>query len=122
MRPSRRHPLFAAHDRSSAVDVPRGMAAPPDRLGSAGRRLKEAVMDEIESKDRLLIAVLPDVPFDGWSVAALRAGARAAGMSEAEAMALFPRAGADLVAWFSHWADRGMLARLDEGELANLKV
>jgi ubiquinone biosynthesis protein COQ9 len=43
-------------------------------------------------------------------------------MSEAEAMALLPHAGADLVAAFSRWADRAMLARLEEEDLEALKV
>ncbi len=43
-------------------------------------------MDEATAKDRLLLATLANVPFDGWSIAALRAGARAAGIAEAEAV------------------------------------
>jgi ubiquinone biosynthesis protein COQ9 len=79
-------------------------------------------MDEATEKDRLLMAALANVPFDGWSIAALRAGARAAGIAEAEALALFPRGAAELVEWFSGWADRAMLARLDSGEFSALKV
>jgi ubiquinone biosynthesis protein COQ9 len=79
-------------------------------------------MDEATEKDRLLMATLANVPFDGWSIAALRAGARAAGIAEAEALALFPRGAAELVEWFSGWADRAMLARLDSGEFSALKV
>jgi ubiquinone biosynthesis protein COQ9 len=78
--------------------------------------------DETAAKDRLLLAVLPNVPFDGWSVAALRAGARSLGVDEAEARALFPRDGAALVAWFSHWADRAMLARIADDGFAQLKT
>jgi ubiquinone biosynthesis protein COQ9 len=84
--------------------------------------MSEAALDEITAKDRLLLAVLPDVPFDGWSVAALRAGARSLGISEAEAMALFPQDGATLVAWFSRWADRAMLAGVEGIDLGALKV
>ncbi|HZS83682.1 MAG TPA: COQ9 family protein [Stellaceae bacterium] len=79
-------------------------------------------MDEIAAKDRLLLAVLPNVPFDGWSVTALRAGARSLGLSDCEAMALFPRAGAGLVAWFSRWADREMLRRVSGPEFELLKI
>src|SRR5260370_5251270 len=79
-------------------------------------------MDEATEKDRLLMAALANVPFDGWSIAALLAGARAAGIAEAEALALFPRGAADLDEWFSGWADRAMLARLDSGEFSALKV
>jgi len=79
-------------------------------------------MDEATEKDRLLLATLANVPFDGWSVAALRAGARSAGIAEAEAVALFPRGTAEMVEWFSAWADRAMLARLDGAEFSALKV
>jgi len=79
-------------------------------------------MDEATEKDRLLLATLANVPFDGWSVAALRAGARSAGIAEAEAVALFPRGAAEMVEWFSAWADRAMLARLDGAEFSALKV
>lgn len=79
-------------------------------------------MDETQAKDRLLLAVLPHVPFDGWSIAALRAGARSLGLSEAEAIALFPRDGAAMVEWFSRWADREMLARVAGAEFEPLKV
>src|SRR5260221_10657527 len=79
-------------------------------------------MDEATEKDRLLMATLANVPFDGWSIAALRAGARAAGIAEAEAVALFPRGTAEMVEWFSAWADRAMLARLESADFPALKV
>jgi ubiquinone biosynthesis protein COQ9 len=61
----------------------------------------------------LIAAILPDVPFDGWSRPALRAAARRAGIPPDEALALFPGGAADLVAGFSHWADRQMLDRIE---------
>lgn len=71
-------------------------------------------------RDRLIEAILPDVPFDGWTRAALRAGAARCGIAEAEAEALFPRGAADLVAGFSRWADRRMLDRIDGAVLDEL--
>ena len=79
-------------------------------------------MDEDRAKDRLLLAILPNVPFDGWSLAAIRAGARSLAMSEAEAMALFPSAGADLIAAFSRWADRAMLEEVAAKDMSALRV
>jgi ubiquinone biosynthesis protein COQ9 len=61
----------------------------------------------------LIQAMLPDVPFDGWSRAALRSAARRCGITTQEALALFPGGAADLVAGFSHWADMRMLERLE---------
>jgi ubiquinone biosynthesis protein COQ9 len=64
-------------------------------------------------RDSLIEAILPDVPFDGWSRAALRAAARRLAMAPEEALALFPGGSADLVAGFSRWADQRMLDRVE---------
>src|ERR1700733_16188286 len=111
MRPSRRHPLPAADDRSSAADVPRRVAAPPDRsrriFRGRDRRMKSPMAER--DRDRLIEAMLPDVAFDGWSQAALRVAAKTIGMTAQEAEALFPRGAPALVAGFSRSADRRML-------------
>ena len=65
-----------------------------------------------DERDRLVCAMLPDVPFDGWTMGALRQGARRCGIAPEEAAALFPRGASEMLAVFSHWADRQMLARL----------
>ncbi len=70
----------------------------------------------------LIEAMLPDVPFDGWSRAALRGAARRIGMPAAEALALFSDGPAELVACFSRWADRGMLDRLESLPLDQLRA
>jgi ubiquinone biosynthesis protein COQ9 len=64
-------------------------------------------------RERLIQAMLPDVPFDGWSTRALRGAARRAGIPFQEAAALFPRGAPDMVAAMSRWADRQMLQRLE---------
>jgi ubiquinone biosynthesis protein COQ9 len=64
-------------------------------------------------RDRLIVAMLPDVPFDGWSQHVLRLAAERIGMPTAEARALFPGDAVDMVAAFSRWADRQMLDRLE---------
>ena len=64
-------------------------------------------------RDRLIAAMLPDVPFDGWSQHALRVAAERIGVPVAEARALFPRGAIDIVAAFSRWADRQMLDRVE---------
>lgn len=73
-------------------------------------------------RDALIEAMLPDVPFDGWSRAALRAAARRIGVPAAEALALFPDGPADFAACFSRWADRRMLDRLERFPLDQLRV
>src|SRR5580700_9348085 len=67
-------------------------------------------------REQLIEAILPDVPFDGWTRRALRQAARRLGISEDEAKALFPRGAAGMIAEFSHWADREMLRRLAAAE------
>jgi ubiquinone biosynthesis protein COQ9 len=79
-------------------------------------------MDEREKRVALIEAMLPDVPFDGWTRAALGAAAARIGIDEAELAALFPGGARDMVACFSRWADRRMLAALAGQELAAMKV
>src|SRR6516165_2364257 len=73
-------------------------------------------------REALIEAILPDVAFDGWSRAALRAGARRIGIPAEEARALFPGNAADLVAAFSHWADQRLLDRLETSPLDQLRI
>jgi len=74
------------------------------------------------NRDVLLMALLPDVPFDGWTRRALLKAARQAGVSAAEAASQFPGGAADMVAEFSRWADRQMLARLERLDLSGLRT
>src|SRR5712692_8028461 len=117
MRPPRRHPLSAAHDRPSAVDVYRGVGAAPDRPHRLPCRRGGDMRSPFaeRERDRLIAAMLPYVAFDGWTRRALRHAAGRSGIPVEEAMALFPRGAPDLIAAFSHWADRRMLERLATG-------
>ena len=69
-------------------------------------------MDDTPKKDALLLALLPAVPFDGWTRGAMRAAGARARLGADEIDALFPRGPRDVVAWFSRWADRKTLAAL----------
>ncbi|HZH28162.1 MAG TPA: COQ9 family protein [Azospirillaceae bacterium] len=73
-------------------------------------------------KDRILLAALPDVPFDGWTRRGIQVGAEAVGVDPAEAAMAFPEGPADLVAHFSDWADRRMLDGLIARDLASMRV
>ncbi len=73
-------------------------------------------------RDALIEAMLPEVPFDGWSRAALRAAARRIDLPASEASALFSGGAADFVACFSRWADRRMLDRVESLPLDQLRV
>ena len=70
-------------------------------------------MVEQESRERLrelvVEAALPHIAFDGWTMAALRAGAAAAGLDESEAAVLFPRGPMEAIEAHTALADRRMV-------------
>jgi ubiquinone biosynthesis protein COQ9 len=78
--------------------------------------------DRTARRDALLEATLAHVPFDGWSRAALEAGARDCGLGEADAERYFPGGIPDLMTHFSDWADRRMQAALADEDLSGLRV
>ncbi|MFN4090912.1 MAG: COQ9 family protein [Alphaproteobacteria bacterium] len=78
---------------------------------------------EIEAlRDRLLDATLPHVPFDGWTMTALAAGARDAGLDPADVPRAFPRGPVEAVACHSRRADRLMVEALGRRDLAAMKI
>jgi ubiquinone biosynthesis protein COQ9 len=64
--------------------------------------------ERLAERDAAIDAMLPNVPFDGWTLRSLRAGLAAAGMPEDEATILFPGGAADMIAVFCDLADRRM--------------
>jgi ubiquinone biosynthesis protein COQ9 len=79
-------------------------------------------MEDQTPGEALLLSVLPDVPFDGWTQATIEAAARRLDLDAAAVASLFPRGVRDIVALFSRWADRRMLEALAGRELAAMKV
>lgn len=73
-------------------------------------------------RERLLLAALPHAAFDGWGTAALEAGARDAGMTQADIRRFFPGGAREALAAFSDWADARMTAGLVRHDLAALRV
>jgi ubiquinone biosynthesis protein COQ9 len=77
--------------------------------------------ERLPERDAAIEAMLPNVPFDGWTVRALRSGLTAAGLPEDDATILFPGGAADMIAVFCDLADRRMTeasAALPEGKLS----
>lgn len=74
-----------------------------------------------ETRDRLIDAALPHVPFDGWTKATLDAAIADSGVDGALARSLFPRGAVDLAAAFHRRGDGMMTARLAETDLAALR-
>lgn len=82
----------------------------------------ENTMDRQQERDRLLLAILPHVTFDGWTDAAFRAGAIDCGQETVAVQRFFPGGVRDVIAHFSDWADRQMVAGLiDQGDDLRLR-
>ncbi len=77
--------------------------------------------DRQAQKDALLVAALEHVAFDGWGRQALAAAARDLELEPVTARRLFPRGGESLLDAFDDWADRQMLARLDNLDVAKMR-
>jgi ubiquinone biosynthesis protein COQ9 len=82
--------------------------------------------DDQELRDLILLASLPHMVFEGWSVAAMEAGiGDLKDMAEIDADTAgraFPGGMADMAEHFSDWADRRMLAEMVKLDMEALKV
>lgn len=74
------------------------------------------------SKDKIMLAALDHVPFDGWTRVALATGAKDIGLDPEEALLAFPDGIPDLVDHLATWADGRMLAALAEMDLKAMPV
>ena len=83
------------------------MIAPPERSAE---------------RDAALEATLPHVPFDGWTLTALRRGLATSGVDPRDAALLFPGGAADLITTFCDLADRRMAAAMEAPAYAGLRT
>jgi len=67
-----------------------------------------------EIKDRLILAVLPEVPFAGWTMAALAQAAESEGMDRTMAERAFPGGPVEAVLHFIDLADRRLAEDAEE--------
>ncbi len=74
------------------------------------------------TRDKILLATLPHVAFDGWSRAALKAGVDDAGLGPDMAPRAFPGGIPDLVGHAADWADRRMVEELAGLDMAAMRV
>ncbi len=72
--------------------------------------------------DRIVEAMLPHVPFDGWTLKALTAGVEDAGFDPSAAALAFPGGMAEVTEHFSALADRRMMAELEKRKIGELGV
>jgi ubiquinone biosynthesis protein COQ9 len=80
-------------------------------------------MTELTSRrDKILLASLHHVVFDGWTKAALQAGVQDAGFDADMALRAFPGGLPDLAQHMADWADRRMLDELADLDLDAMRV
>lgn len=72
-------------------------------------------------RDRLLDAILPHVPFEGWSETAFRAACGDAGIDPGLARAVCPRGALDLAVAFHRRGDDAMVARIRAESMEGLR-
>ncbi|MEH6630277.1 MAG: COQ9 family protein [Halopseudomonas aestusnigri] len=75
-----------------------------------------------KQKDTLLDALLPVVPFEGWSDSTLTEVCANCGMSSQEVAILFPRGMTDILRYFNQRLDTQMMEELENLGLEDMKV
>ncbi len=73
-------------------------------------------------QDQILLAALPHIAFDGWKWSVIEQACEDIELETDMAYAVFPDKIEDVLAHFSHWADRQMLAVLPEKPDENMCV
>jgi ubiquinone biosynthesis protein COQ9 len=73
-------------------------------------------------QDKIILAALEDVAFDGWKWPVIEAAAVKAGYGEDMAMAVFPEKLSAILACFSELSDRQMLSALEDTNPDDLRV
>lgn len=73
-------------------------------------------------RDAAIDALLPNVPFDGWTYLALRRGLASIGMAPDEAELLFPGGASDMIEAFCDLADRRMQAACAEQDWSETRL
>lgn len=76
---------------------------------------------EFDPEDSLLQAILPHVPFDGWTDASFQAAVLESGVDPVIARGCCPRGALDLALAFHRQGDAAMLARLKAGDLSEMR-
>ena len=82
--------------------------------------MTDETLDEL--RPRLVAAMIPNVPFDGWSMATVRAAASAAGIDPDVAALAFPGGAPEMVAAYTALADARMTAAVKEAGIDTMKV
>jgi len=80
-------------------------------------------MKELEDlRDRIVLATLPHVAFEGWSDRAIRVGWADSGLPEPEAALIFTGGAAEMVEHWSRYADRRMTEAMARPEIVSMDM
>lgn len=82
----------------------------------------ETDMDSNTLQHKLLSAMLPNVPFDGWSARSLDLAREQTGLREIDVVRCFPGGAADVLEYFMAHLDESMRLALQKLPLANMKM
>ncbi len=83
---------------------------------------KDKAFDKSAIREQITLAALAHVPFDGWTMTALEAGARDAGFDALMVKRVFPRGLTQWAETWSEWADNRMLEALNGLDLENMRI
>ena len=78
--------------------------------------------DHEHTRNEIVAAALPNVPFDGWTLETLRHAAAAAGYDPTTALRVFPGGPLEAIEAWVALADRRMIAALDDRTAAEMKT
>ena len=76
----------------------------------------------IETRDEILLAVLDNVAFDGWTEKALEQAARMIDIDQSTIDAAFPDGMTQILDHLADWADRQALDAMDQADLDDMRV
>lgn len=78
--------------------------------------------DRTDIRDRIVMAALPHVVFDGWTEAVLRTAAKDCGLDEGAAELAFMGGPVEAVEHLASLADRQMIEELSKRDLSEMKI
>ena len=79
-------------------------------------------MEPTPRADKVIEFSLRHVPFDGWTIEALKRGAHDAGVEATEAIKLFNNKPLNMIEYYSHMLDRQTKEIVKQKELENMKI
>jgi ubiquinone biosynthesis protein COQ9 len=80
-------------------------------------------MDDTKKiRDNIIEAVLPEIVFDGWTWEVVQTASEKAGYDRDMAEAVFPEKLGEAVEHFSDWADRRMMAAMEEFDKEDMRI